>query len=107
VSLRSIGIERRYITPEGKTEALLVPELDFAALPDGLYVLLLPGLRREGGRLHSVLPTAVLCEVRGGVLKPFRFPIPLIPVQPSSFTPAPAKAPPRPAGTPIHISPVD
>lgn len=99
-----IGIERRYQNAEGKWEAVLVPEIDFDKVPDGLYAILIPGIKRNEGRIVSVTPTAVITEVRGHLLKPFRYPIPLVPVKEDPLTPPPPPPPPRPAGTPIPAS---
>lgn len=104
-AIQSIGIERRYTTPEGRPASVLYPEIDFYTVPDGLYTILLPGVTRKEGKVISVAPTVVLCELRGHTLRPFRYPIPLVPTRPDPLTPAPPPPPPKPAGTPIPITP--
>lgn len=96
-----LGIIRSYRSETGATLSVVVPPIELSAVPDGLYVALLPEVTREGGEVRAIVVTAVLCEIRDHLWKPFRVRIPMVPQGVSTLTPAPPLLPEKPRGTPI------
>ena len=97
-----LGVVRRYISETGAELAVIVPELDLSRLGDGLYLAILPGVKKQGGKIHTIQPTAILYEIRNHVFKPFRVKVPLIPERESPVTPRPVIRE-VPAGTPVPL----
>ena len=100
---RSTAQERRYRNENDTELAVLVPPLDLSMAPDSLYLVIVPNVDVSDGRIVSIRPTAVLCEIRNHAFKPFRVKIPLAPDQESPLTPPPEPLPEPPAGTPIPM----
>jgi hypothetical protein len=98
--LPCLGITERRVDPATGTEtAVLVPEIDVDAVPDGLYIFLEPELGFDDGKLTSVRLVAAVREIRDHIFKPFRYPIPMIPDAPSALTPMPPAEPAHRPGT--------
>ena len=100
-----LGVLHVYTDERGSRKAVLVPEVDLDACPKGLYVVIVPGVAREQGKVAAVRPRAVIREIRNHAFQAFAFPIPLIPDSPSRLTPMPdlPDLPPVPPGTPIRV----
>ena len=98
-----IGVIRRYVNENGTTLGVLVPKIDLMVMPDGLYVVIDPGVTLEQGEIVRIEPIAAIAEIRGQRFTPFRFPLPLVPETPSDLTPAPPPPPEIPEGTPIPV----
>ena len=98
-----IGVVRKYRNERGTELAVLVPPLDLNKAPDGLYLVIVPGVETRDGSISCIRPTAQLREIRHHTFKPFCAPIPLMPMQESPVTPRPEDIPETPTGTPIPI----
>ncbi len=98
-----IGVVRHYVNEKGTELAILVPSLDMQKTPDGLYLAIIPNVETGEGRVSSIRPIAMLCEIRNHSFKPFRVKIPLFPEKESELTPAPEPLPRMPPGTPIPV----
>jgi len=98
-----IGVLKRYRNENETRLAVIVPEFDLSAAPDGLYLIVEPGIGAQHGKIASIRPTAFLVEIRDGYFKPFRVMIPLRPTRESPLTPAPPPFPEPPSGTPIAL----
>ena len=98
-----IGVVRTYTNENGDMQAVFVPALDLDKAPDGLYVIVQPGIETQDGSVTSIRPTALIYEIRDHTFRPFRVKIPLFPAQESILTPNPEALPEIPAGTPIRI----
>jgi len=94
-----IGIERQYLNEKGQEVAKLVPQLDLDRMPDGLYIVIAPGMEFAEGRLSRIQPIANVREIRHKTFTPLCFPILLIPDAPSDLTPVPPPRPEEPEGT--------
>jgi len=100
-----LGVLHVYTDERGNRKAVLVPEVDLDACPEGLYVVIVPNITVKGGEVASLQPQAAIREIRNHAFQPFAFPIPLIPDSPSLLTPMPylPDLPPVPPGTPIRV----
>jgi len=100
-----LGVIRRDVNEDGRKVTFLVPPIDLNKVPDGLYLIIAPNVQAEGGRITSIRPTGLLCEIRRHLFWPFRVKIPLLPAQASPLTPKPDVSPAqkRPPGTPIPM----
>lgn len=98
-----IGVVRKYRNESGTELAVLIPPLDLDKAPDGLYLVIVPGVETGDGSISCIRPNAQLREIRNHTFKPFCAPVPLMPMQESPLTPPPEDIPETPAGTPIPI----
>jgi len=98
-----IGVIRTYTNENGDIQAVFVPPLDLDKAPDGLYIIVQPGIETQADKVTVIRPTALLYEIRDHVFRPFRVKIPLSPSVESALTPNPEPLPQIPAGTPISI----
>jgi len=96
-----IGVMRRYVNENGTPLAVVVPPLNLAKTPDNLYVVIDPNVTTENGKIKSVQPTALICEIRRHAFMPFRVKVPLVPETDSDLTPRPELTFDTPAGTPL------
>ena len=92
-----IGVMRKRQTESGR-DVYEVPKLEMQRMTDGLYVAIDPNVTLADGKVASILPVAVLLEIRKHMLQPFRYRLPLIPQQDSPLTPRPV-LPVEPEGT--------
>jgi hypothetical protein len=100
-----LGVIHKYVNESGTELAEILPRLDLSAVPDGLYLAVLPGVEVTDGKIAAIRPTVYLYEIRGHAWKPFRVRIPLVPEKESPLTPAPPPSDmPAPLkGTPIPV----
>ena len=98
-----IGVVRTYTSENGDIQAVFVPPLDLDKAPDGLYIIVQPGIETQAGEVTVIRPTALLYEIRDHTFKPFRVKIFLFPAEESKLTPSPKPLPEIPTGTPISI----
>ena len=84
-----LGVLRRYRDNAGAESTMIVPRADEKKLQDCLYLVIDPNITTEGGKIKSVRPVAILCEIRNRSWKPFRIELPLIPAEQSDLTPMP------------------
>ena len=99
-----LGVIR--FVPQGKRRVgVLLPRLDLDKTPDGLYIVLLPGVTLMDGKVASIRPVALVREIRAHTWKPFGVEVPLVPEKSSPLTPAPKPKPPAPeeVGTPVPM----
>ena len=94
-----IGFEQRYVNEKGQELFKLVPPLDLERMPDGLYIVITPGMEFADGKLLRIQPIANVREIRHRTFTPLCFPILLIPDVPSDLTPVPPPRPEEPDGT--------
>ena len=95
----------RFVRQGERRVGVLIPKLDLVRTPDGLYIVLMPGVTLTDGKVASIRPVAVVREIRGRTWRPFGVDVPLVPDSPSPMTPAPPPKPPAPedVGTPIPM----
>ena len=99
-----LGCLRSFVNENGTEVAEVLPRFDLDEAPDGLYVVLVPGIEAKDGTVASVRPHVLLREIRDHSWKPFSVRIPLIPEKESPLTPRPqGEDTPEPAGTPIPM----
>jgi hypothetical protein len=96
-----LGVRRPAVNENGTPIALIVPAVDFKTTPNGLYLIMVPNIQMAAGKVASIQPTAILCEIRKHIFQPFQLRIPLIPDAVSPVTPMPELPPETPAGTPV------
>ncbi len=94
-----IGVEKSYLNERGQEVAKLVPPLDLDRMPDGLYVVISPGMEFAQGKLSRIQPIANVREIRHKTITPLCFPVLLIPDAPSDLVPVPPPRPEEPEGT--------
>ncbi len=99
-----LGVIHNYTNENGTKLKTVLPELDLKLLPDGLYMLLEPGIEKNSdGHLGTISPVAVLCEIRNHTFKPFQVKFHMVPAVASALTPMPAALPAAPPGTPVPV----
>jgi len=84
-----LGVLRRRPAGGEAEPAMIVPGIGEKKLVDCLYLVIDPNITTEGGKIKSIRPVAILCEVRNRSWKPLPVEIPLIPAEQSELTPMP------------------
>jgi len=97
-----LGVIHRYVNEFGTKLANIVPPFDLNRISDGLYIVIDTGIELEDGRVIRIQPTAIITEIRGHRIMPFRPHVRLFPENETDLTPAPEPLR-TPQGTPMAV----
>jgi len=98
-----IGVVRKYRNENGTELAVLSPPINLARMHDCLYVAIDPRIEMADGKVKSMRPVALVCEIRDHAFMPFQMKVALIPESESELTPRPETMEDVPVGTPISV----
>ena len=90
IAIGYLGVIVEYKNENNSTVKEIIPGVDLSKAADGLYICVDDGFTfDETGQLKSICPVAHILEIRANVIRPYDYPIRLIPETPTDLTPAP------------------
>ena len=107
IGIGYLGVIVEYKNENNSTVKEIIPAFDLSKAADGLYVGVDDGFSfDENGQLASIRPVAHIIEIRKNVIRPYDYPIRLVPETPTDLTPAPeSEYGAQTRGTPIVVGP--
>ncbi|MFH1378071.1 MAG: hypothetical protein ABIH86_04900 [Planctomycetota bacterium] len=105
IGIGYLGVIVEYQNENNSTVKEILPAFDLSKAADGLYVCIDDGFSfDDNGQLSAIRPVAHIIEIRENVIRPYDYPIRLVPETPTDLTPMPeTEYGAQPRGTPIVI----